>query len=273
MLKKYLFLLFLFLSVHYSFSQKQYTLEGRIVNIKKSGISNANIIAKEITSEKIINYDISKIDGSFKIILITDNDKINIAFSCLGYKTVNKIINLEKNVISIDQIELSEDSIELSEVIIDAEKKGITKKGDTLIYNVKKYINGTENSLKDLISNLPGMKINSNGKIEVNGNVISELLIDGENLYKNQHQFATENLNSKIVKSVEYYKNYTPYDQVKKDSTTNDTALNIIIKDEFKKKFKGYVLGENNLDDRYKVNTNAFNFSKKNLKCKRLCRK
>jgi hypothetical protein len=264
MLKKYLFLLFLFLSVHYSFSQKQYTLEGRIVNIKKSGISNANIIAKEITSEKIINYDISKIDGSFKIILITDNDKINIAFSCLGYKTVNKIINLEKNVISIDQIELSEDSIELSEVIIDAEKKGITKKGDTLIYNVKKYLNGTENSLKDLISNLPGMKINSNGKIEVNGNVISELLIDGENLYKNQHQFATENLNSKIVKSVEYYKNYTPYDQVKKDSTTNDTALNIIIKDEFKKKFKGYVLGENNLDDRYKVNTNAFNFSKKN---------
>ena len=82
------------------------------------------------------------------------------------------------------------------------------------------------------------MKINENGKIEVNGKLISELLIDGENLYNSQHQFATENLSSKIVKSVEFYKNYNSFDRLKKDSITNETALNIIIKDEYKKKNK-----------------------------------
>ena len=264
MYKHYLCVLFLFISVRFGFSQNQYVLEGQIVNNANSSIANANIIVKEMSTTKIINFDISKGDGNFKLIFKIAADKVNITFSCLGYKTVNKIIDLKSTTVLLGQIELIEDSIELNEVIIDAEKNGITKKGDTLIYNIKKYLNGTEDSLKDLISNLPGMKINSNGKIEVNGVTITELLIDGENLYKNQHQFATENLNSKIVKSVEYYKNYTPYDKVKKDSLINDTALNIIIKEEYKNKFKGYLSSESNASDRYKVNSNAYNFSKKN---------
>jgi hypothetical protein len=250
--------------VRFGFSQNQYVLEGQIVNNANNSIANANIIVKEIATAKIINFDISKGDGNFKLIFKTAEDKVKITFSCLGYRTVNKILTLQSTTILLGHIELIEDSIELNEVIIDAEKNGITKKGDTLIYNIKKYLNGTEDSLKDLISNLPGMKINSNGKIEVNGVAITELLIDGENLYKNQHQFATENLNSKIVKSVEYYKNYTPCDKVKKDSLTNDTALNIIIKEEYKNKFKGYLLGDSNASDRYKACSNAYNFSKKN---------
>ena len=265
MFKQYLgILLLFFLALNFGFTQKQYALEGQIVNNAKSSIANANIIVKDIATAKIINFDISKGDGAFKIIFNTTEDKVNIIISCLGYKTLNKIIVLENNTILLGKIELTEDAIELNDVIIDAEKNGITKKGDTLIYNIKKYLNGTEDSLKDLISNLPGMKINSNGKIEVNGAAITELLIDGENLYKNQHQFATENLNAKIVKSVEYYKNYTPYDKVKKDSLTNDSALNIIIKEEYKNKFKGYLLGDGNASSRYKVNSNVYNFSKKN---------
>lgn len=264
MFKQYLGILLLFLALNFGFSQQQYALEGQIVNNAKSSVANTNIIVKEIATAKIINFVISKGDGTFKLIFNTAEDNVSIIFSCLGYRTVNKILALKSTTILLGQIELIEDAIELNEVIIDAEKNGITKKGDTLIYNIKKYLNGTEDSLKDLISNLPGMKINSNGKIEVNGVAITELLIDGENLYKNQHQFATENLNSKIVKSVEYYKNYTPYDKVKKDSLTNDTALNIIIKEEYKNKFKGYLLGDSNASNRYKVNSNAYNFSKKN---------
>jgi hypothetical protein len=41
-------------------------------------------------------------------------------------------------------------------------------------------------------------------------------LIDGENLYKKQHQLATENLASDAVKSIEFYiKNHTSFDQLK----------------------------------------------------------
>ena len=264
MTKKFLFVFFFFLVVNLCYSQKEYTIEGKIVDQNDKTIANANVIVREITTQDIINYTISQSNGSFETNFKTTNEKITISISCLGYKTINTTISLNNSLVKLETIRLIDDATELKEVIVIAEKNDIIKKGDTTIYNVKKFLNGTEDNLKDLISNLPGMKINNNGKIEVNGNVISELLIDGENLYKNQHQFATENLNSKIVKSIEYYKNYTPYDKVKKDTLTNETALNIIIKDEYKNKFKGYLLAENNLKERFKINSNLYNFSKKN---------
>lgn len=264
MTKKFLFVFFFFLVVNLCYSQKEYTIEGKIVDQNDKTIANANVIVREITTQDIINYTISQSNGSFETNFKTTNEKITITISCLGYKTINTTISLNNSLVKLETIRLIDDATELKEVIVIAEKNDIIKKGDTTIYNVKKFLNGTEDNLKDLISNLPGMKINNNGKIEVNGNVISELLIDGENLYKNQHQFATENLNSKIVKSIEFYKNYTPYDKVKKDTLTNETALNIIIKDEYKNKFKGYLLAENNLNERFKINSNLYNFSKKN---------
>ena len=264
MSKKYLSLLIFFLLINFSFSQKQYAFEGKLVDINDKVVANANIIFKEISNQNILNYTISKSDGSFKTFFKTTDTNVAITISCLGYQTINKIVSLKNDIILLNSIQMIEDKTELNEVIIEAEKNGIKKSGDTTIYNVKKFLNGTEDNLKDLISNLPGMKINSNGKIEVDGKVITELLIDGEDLYKNQHQLATENLNSNIVKSIEYYKNYTPFDKVKKDSLTNETALNIVIKDEYKKKFKGYLLAENNFISRHKFNFNVYNFSKKN---------
>ncbi|MNE44078.1 hypothetical protein D3C80_1382890 [compost metagenome] len=112
---------------------------------------------------------------------------------------------------------------------------------------------------------MPGISTNDKGKIIVNGKEITELLIDGENLYNKQHQLATENIASKAVKSVELYKNHTSFDKLRTDNPTEATALNILIKDEFKNKLKGFVQGDSNFEDRHKINASLYNFGKKRL--------
>lgn len=256
--------IFIILFISISFAQKKVTVEGRVINSIGEGVEKANIIIKDINTLAILNYSNTNSEGFFKVLLKLPENNVKLTISCIGYQTSNKDIEITSPEINLGKIELINNINELKDVVVESQKKAVIIKGDTTIYNVNRFLNGTEDNLKDLIKNLPGMRINSNGKIEVNGKVISELLIDGDNLYKNQHQLATENLSSKIVKSIEFYKNYTPFDKVKTDSTSNETALNVIIKDDYKKKIKGHFLVENDFDKRYKLNSTIYNLNKKN---------
>ncbi len=243
-------------------AQNQFVLTGNCIALEK--VSNANVVVKDLKTLSIINYTTTDANGNFTLKFKTTDKAVNLVITAIGHKTLTREVMLFEPTISFGTIILENNTNELKEVIIESEQKAITVKGDTTFYNLKKFLNGTEDTLKDLIEKLPGMTINANGKIEVNGKVISELLIDGDNLYKSQHQFATENLSSKIVKSVELYKNHVAFDKIKTDSITSDTAVNIIIKDEYKNKFKGDLQLENNFINRYKVGSTLFNFSKKN---------
>jgi hypothetical protein len=261
--KFYYFLILIAFFPNILFSQEQQTISGICKSIEEEKISNANVIVKDVSSNAILCYTSTNEEGYFLAKFKSTQAEILLSISFLGYRTFEKKVNLPIINSNLGTLILEKDTNELKEIIIESEKKAITIKGDTTVYNVKKFLNGTEDNLKDLIKNLPGIRINSNGKIEVNGKVISELLIDGENLYKSQHQLATENLSSKIVESIEYYKNHVPFDKIKSDSISDQTALNVIIKEEYKKKFKGHIASENNFSKRYKVNSTIYNLHKK----------
>jgi hypothetical protein len=77
-------------------------------------------------------------------------------------------------------------------VIIKNEASGMTETGDTLRYRIEKFMNGTEETLKDVIKKLPGLDIDSQGKIKANGKEVTTLLIDGQEFFINQHKIATE---------------------------------------------------------------------------------
>ncbi|WP_291119551.1 carboxypeptidase-like regulatory domain-containing protein [Flavobacterium sp. UBA6135] len=254
---------FLFLIIFkQSFSQS--TITGTIIDENNIGIEGVNVVLKEINNESVINYTTSQINGLFKITNKSKSKKILISLSALGYESFSQEIEITNNEIDIGVFTIKSNPFELKEVILESQRNAIITKGDTTIYNVNRFLNGTEDSLKDLLENIPGIRISSKGRIEVNGKEITELLIDGDNLYKNQHKLATDNLPSNIVKSIEFYNNHVPFDKIKKDSLTGDTALNIIIKEEYKKKIKGNLQSNYNFINRYNLHSSLYNFNSKN---------
>ena len=45
----------------------------------------------------------------------------------------------------------------------------VTISGDTLVYNADSFNTGTERKLEDVLKNLPGVEINDDGQVEVEG--------------------------------------------------------------------------------------------------------
>ncbi len=238
----------------------QLKIEGNIKDENNIVIDGANIILKNAINNKTIAYTISD-KGCFK--LQAEKGSYILKISYLGYKTFIKNTELIDVNLKLDTIILIENTTELEEVIVKAENNGIIQKGDVTQYKIEKFLNGTEENLKDIITKLPGLGINENGKITANGKEIDRLLIDGENLYKRQHQLATENINSEMVKNAELIRNYKDFESINQGDKSGTTALNINIKDEYKNKFTGNIETHAGIKNRYKINGSLFNFNKK----------
>lgn len=253
------FLLFFNISLN-----AQNKISGTIINDSIKKVENANVIIKDIENAKTLYFTRTDENGYFEIIGKIIPRKYILKISCLGYKSLEKEFETTSTNTVIAQIIIEKSIVELDEIVLEARRTAMTINGDTTKYNIDYFKNGTEDNLKDLLNRLPGITTNEKGKIIVNGKEITELLIDGENLFNRQHQLATENIASKTVKSVELYKNHTSFDKLKTDNPTEGTAINIVIKEEFKNKLKGFIQSDSNFDDRYKINASLYNFGKKN---------
>lgn len=238
----------------------QNSINGVIKNSSENLIEGANIIVKT-NNNKTVAFGTSNNQGHFSIKINSGNFLLKISY--LGYKTVTQNIEIKNEDLILQPIILIESNTELDEVILKAENNGIVQKGDTTQFIIEKFLNGTEENLKDVINNLPGIDINEKGKITANGKEIDRLLIDGENLYKRQHQLATDNVSSEMIKNIELIRNYKDFESIQQNKKTGITALNVNIKDDFKNKFTGNFEVFGGFKDKYKINSPLFNFSKK----------
>uniref|UniRef100_UPI00404721A5 carboxypeptidase-like regulatory domain-containing protein n=1 Tax=Flavobacterium sp. TaxID=239 RepID=UPI00404721A5 len=238
-------------------------MKGKVVDINNNPISNAPIQIKNANEENTLLFTTSNSVGEFEVTkkVIAENAVLKISF--IGYKTYKKEFKVSAENIDFGTIVLTENIEELKEVIVKAEASGISQSGDTTFYKIEKFLNGTEENLKDVIEKIPGLNINDKGKITANGKTIDNLLIDGEDLYKNQHQLATENLPSKIIISVELIQNYFGFENLNTEQKTGKTALNIKIKEDYKNKFTGFIEAGKGLDNQYRIKNSIFNFNKK----------
>lgn len=251
----------LFLLLFSTFIFGQTTIAGKVINEISEGIEGANVLLKDATNSNTLAFTATSQNGTF--VLTATPGKYVLKITYLGYRTVSQkiTVNLEKLVLK--PIIIYEDSSELEKVFLKAEAK-IVKKGDTTIFNTARFLNGTEQNLNDVLQTLPGIGINNHGKVTVGGKEVDRLLIDGEDLYKKQHQFATQNISSKMVGNIELIRNYKDFETLKTADKTGITALNVKVKDEFKNKLTGTIDAGVGIENKYNLKPSLFNFGKKN---------
>jgi hypothetical protein len=259
-LKKQFLCFFLLFAVPI-FSQNSVT--GSVLDSSNTPISQVNVQIKDSKNDKIIAFSFSDTSGNFRLELDKKGLYI-LKISYLGLKSFTKEIEITNNLLDVGKIILEENKIDLENIIIKKESAGMTEIGDTLRYRIEKFLNGTEETLKDVIKKLPGLDIDSQGKIKANGKEVDKLLINGEEFFINQQKIATENITAEMIKNIELIKNYTEFKNIKKNDKSGITALNVNIKEQFKNKLTGNVSAAAG-DNRYKLHATLFNFSKKTL--------
>jgi hypothetical protein len=111
-------------------------------------------------------------------------------------------------------------------------KMPVTIKGDTIIYNADSFKNGSERKLGDVLEKLPGVEINDDGEIEVQGKVVEKIMVDGKEFFSGDTKLATKNIPSNAVDKIQVLRNYSNVNQLSGVQNNQDrVAINIKLKE------------------------------------------
>ncbi|WP_372752343.1 outer membrane beta-barrel protein [Mariniflexile sp.] len=211
-----------------SVALSQIKLEGIVKDSIGSPLELANIVAINQETKALDGYGITTDQGGYKLTL-KKNTTYKLQISYIGMKTNEQILETKESDI-VKNFTMQNDNT-LDEVNIVYEMPVVVR-GDTLIYNADSFNKGTERKLGDVLKNLPGVEINDEGQIQVEGKTVSKIMVDGKEFFDGDTKLATQNIPSNAVDKVQVLKNYAEIGQLSGVTNNQDNvAINIKLKE------------------------------------------
>lgn len=237
--------------------------EGLILDSKAAGLEMANVMAINQATNGMDSYAITNDKGKFQLSLKA-NSSYKIKVSFIGFQP--KEIELKTASENIIQNIVMMEGIDLEQVEI-VHEMPVSIKGDTIIYNSDSFTNGTERKLGDILKKLPGVEVNKDGQIEVEGKTVSKLMIDGKDFFDGDTKLGVQNIPADAVDKVQVLRNYNEVSQLKGlENNEENVAMNIKLKEGKKNFWFGDLtggIGIGHEESRYIANPKLFYYSPK----------
>ncbi|MDD4800158.1 MAG: TonB-dependent receptor [Proteiniphilum sp.] len=177
--------------------------------------------------------------------------------SYIGYHNEyrNVAVTAEHSRVQLGSIFLTSDNILLSETVVTAKAAEITVRGDTLEYNADSYKVTESAVVEDLLKKMPGVEIDSEGKITVNGKEITKILVDGEEFFSDDPKVASKNLPARMVDKLQILERKT--EQAKMtgfDDGEEENVINLTVRPGMKEGLFGNAFAGYGSKERYEGN-------------------
>ncbi len=262
-MKKNILIFFLITIPLFAFAQK-IKVDGTVKDEAGSPLEMANVIAFKKGTNFLESYSITDSKGNYRLSL-EESMEYTLKVNYLGFEP--KVIEISIGNTSEDIVKdiiLKETSESLNEVEISYEIP-IKISGDTISYNTDSFTNGTEKKLEDVLQKLPGIDIDDNGEVEVEGKKVSKVLVEGKEFFDGDSKLATQNIPANAIDKVQVLKNYNEVAGMRGVTNNEDNiALNIKLKKGKDKFWFGEVnagAGASESDAKYIVKPKLFYYS------------
>ena len=183
-------------------------------------------------------------DTTFLYGTVTDNEgwfnikkvpvgEFMLRYSFMGYSTQEFTFKTvkEDRERALGVFRMYEKSIMLTEAVIEDALPPTQVVDDTLMFNVSAFRVPEGSVLEELIKRLPGVEVDENGGITVNGRRVSRILVDGQEYFGNDQQMATKNLPVNIIHRIKTYQRQSDLARITGiDDGEEETVMDLEIK-------------------------------------------
>ena len=209
-------------------------IEGTVKDSIGNPLEYANVIAVNQETKGLDSYGITSDKGLYKL-TVDANKSYEIKVTYLGYEAQSYVVNAKDQDVTHNFV-MNEDSNSLDEVEITYEMP-VSIKGDTIVYDSDSFTNGTEKKLGDVLKKLPGVEVNADGEVEVEGKRVSKVMVEGKDFFDGDSKLATKNIPANALDKIEVLRNHSEVSALSGVQDNSDNvALNIRLK-EGKKNF------------------------------------
>ncbi|PQJ75637.1 outer membrane beta-barrel protein [Polaribacter gangjinensis] len=250
----------LFFSVNF-YSQKT-GIKGIITDTTKQPLEMVSVALLNPKDSTLVSFASTDKTGNF---FITDvpSGSFLLQINLLGYKAFSKQITYQNNLIDLQTIVLNDDVNTLNEIVI-AALIPIQIKKDTVSFNASSFKVNFDDNIESLLKKLPGIEINSEGKVVSQGTVVTKIMIDGKEFFGGDPSIVLKNLSADVIKKVEIIDKKSDEEELTGVSDGNkEIVINFTLKDANKNRGFGKAAAGLGLDNRYFGNANYSQFNAK----------
>lgn len=257
-------LFFLFLINGFACCLAQTLISGTVTDSLGIAIPQANIFVQDEKDMIIKAFAYTDNAGRYTLTIKTYGTYwLNV--SSLSYKTaqVHLIIdNLVSETAFTKDVMLKAEPFELNEVVVNADIPVLVKK-DTITINTANFVNGTEEVVEDILKKLPGIQVDKDGTIKVQGKSVEKVMVEGDDLFEKGYKLLTKNLNAGVIDKVQILAHFSSNALLKNIEDSDKVALNITLKEDQKTNLFGNASAGYGTHQFYENRLNLISFNKK----------
>lgn len=222
-MKKVLSIFFVMTFTLMVFAQK--TISGVITDGDGKALASASVTVEEPGKNAILAYGISNAKGEYKVTVTSSESNLDLKIKAFNQKPITRSIKNEDQKLNFS---MDSQATEIQEVRL--KTKLITKKGDTISYDLKSFENKNDRTLADVLKKIPGIEVNKDGTVLYQGEAINKFYVNGKDLMEGGYGTVNNSLPKDAVSKVEVLENHQPVSILRDKVPSEQAALNIKLK-------------------------------------------
>lgn len=242
------------------------TVKGRILDSSNSPQPGATVQIYQLPDSVRKGFLVTGAKGDFALNKIKPG-KYSLKVTLIGMQDIVKHIDITDANATIDlgNLPMSEEATMLGEAVVKGIKTAVVAKQDTIEFNAGSFKTQANASVEDLLKKLPGVEVDSDGKITSGGKSISKILVDGKEFFGGDTQMATKNLPSDLVDKVQVVDRKSDLARLTGvDDGEDETVINLTVKKSMKNGWFGTLGAGYGTDGRYEGKFNISTFTDNN---------
>lgn len=216
-------------------------------------IEQATVRLLNVKDSAMVRGVVSSRNGSFTLKNVKKGSYL-LHITFIGYDPLYQPLQItgKKNPVNVGKLELSDGAIELGEAVVIGKAPEVTVRNDTVEYNADSYKVTEGSVLEDLLKKMPGVEVDSEGKITVNGKEVKKVMVDGKEFFSDDPKVASKNLPAKMIDKLQVLDKKSDMAQMTGfDDGEEETVINLTVKPGMKQGWFGNAYGGYGSKDRY----------------------
>jgi hypothetical protein len=243
------------------------SVKGKLLDTAaKQPISEATISAVNTKDSSLATFTLSDKKGVFEIKGLEEGI-YQLIITHTSFETFKKTFSITATAKTADLGELQPQKAykTLGEVTVSSDAPVIIK-NDTVQFKADAFKTKPNATVEDLLKKIPGMQVDKDGSVKVQGETVQKVYVDGKEFFGNDPKLATKNLTADMVESVQVFDDMSDQAKFTKiDDGSKQKAVNIKLKKDKNKGLFGRALvgGGYNKENGFRYEGNL-NFNKFN---------
>ncbi|HEY6142888.1 MAG TPA: outer membrane beta-barrel protein [Flavobacterium sp.] len=247
-------------------AQNSIVIKGTVYDINSQiPLELATVYFSNVKDSTVVEYATTDKNGEFKFNTKKYDKPVFLKVNYTGYQPyAEEQSGLLENK-DFGKIYLLKNTNVLNEVVIKNDAPVRIKK-DTLEFNAASYKVRPDANVETLLKQLPGVEVDTDGKVTVNGKEVTQFLVNGKAFFDKDGAIALKNLPADMISKVQVSDLKTKKEELsKQEASSDDSSINLTIDEKKNKGYFGKILGGYGTDDRYESSLilNYFNNKQK----------